>query len=164
MKVGQTFLGKELTMNRKEKNIIETVKRLLTDTEIMDEFNGCHIDYTENKVSEVGLMSLGSNKLKEDINGNVTYRHTFTLFAEKHGYDDYQRMMGSSWLLKLTYYLNRIKNVEIIAEIDNTAKKGMLLSLSCSNGMFFEIPTGDINDGITYQLQIYADYVIKEEN
>lgn len=144
-------------------NIIETVKKILTDAQIMDEFNGCHVDYTENNVTDAGLMSLGSSLTKKSVIGDEYYRHTFTLFAEKHAFDDYQRLMGSSWLLKLTYYLNHIRNIDITAEVDGVTKDGTLLTMSCMNGMVYAIPSGDINDGITYQLQIYADYVIKEE-
>lgn len=29
--------------------------------------------------------------------------------------------------------------------------------------MLFAVPTGNVNDGVTYQLQIYAEYTIESE-
>ena len=47
--------------------------------------------------------------------------------------------------------------------INNRKRKGKLKSVECANAMLFQIPTGDINDGCMYQLQIYATYTVERE-
>ena len=35
--------------------------------------------------------------------------------------------------------------------------------MTCGNALLYQVPTGDLNDGVTYQLQITADYKIEME-
>jgi hypothetical protein len=65
--------------------------------------------------------------------------------------------------LDLGNYLDTVKGQEVITNVNGVEKKGELIEMSSANGMLFEIPTGNINDGVTYQLQIYAQYSILEE-
>lgn len=144
-------------------NIIETVKQLLTDCELITEFTqDVHVDFTNDEPTNFGLSSIGDTLVKTDILGNQTRKHNFVLYAVKQSYEDYDRLANSTFLLDLTYYLETIKGIEITATIGGVEKQGTIKSLSCSNGMLFDIPTEELNDGITYQLQIYADYCIED--
>lgn len=39
---------------------------------------------------------------------------------------------------------------------------GEITKISCANAMIFDVPTGDINDGVRYQMQIAVTYTIYE--
>ena len=90
--------------------------------------------------------------------------HNFVLYAINQAFTDYDRITNSSFFLDLNYWLEReAKGQEVIATINEQVLKGKLISLSSANGMLFSIPTGDIMDGVTYQIQIYAQYTIESE-
>ncbi|RHR72630.1 hypothetical protein DWW50_12920 [Eubacterium sp. AF15-50] len=147
-------------------NIIELVKELLTNYPKMKEFtNKIHIDFTRNEPSDFGLSSTGDTKIKEDILGNQTRKHNFVLYAINQAFNDYDRLANSTFLLELSYWLELIceNEYEIEAVIDNKKRKGFLKSIECANAMLFQIPTGDINDGCMYQIQIYATYTLESE-
>jgi hypothetical protein len=142
-------------------NIIELVKQLLTDYPRMSEFTGgVHVDFTENISGNCGLSSIGDQRIKEDILGNQDRQHNFVLYAVNQSINDYDRLTNSTFLLELTYWLERAaKGQAIEVTIDEqTSFPGILTKFSSTNAMLYSIPTGDINDGITYQLQIYAQY------
>lgn len=146
-------------------NIIEMVRKLLTDYPKMKEFtNNVHIDFTDAEPTNFGLSSNGDIKIKEDLLGNQKRRHNFILYAINQAYTDYDRLTNSSFLLELTYWLEKAadnQEIEVVAGED--AINGELIELSSANAMLFDIPTGNINDGVTYQLQIFADYTVKGE-
>jgi hypothetical protein len=75
---------------------------------------------------------------------------------------DCDRLANSTFLLDLGNWLRTVKGQEITTNINGVEKKGKLLKISSANGMLFDIPTGDINEGVTYQLQIYAFYTIED--
>ena len=58
-----------------------------------------------------------------------------------YGYDNYMMYVGEN--------------------LGNEEREGIITKMSSANGMMFAAPTGDINDGVTYQLQIYAEYKVK---
>ena len=145
-------------------NIIELVRTLLTECPNMSEFtNNIHIDFTDSeKKSDFGLSSTGDSKIKEDILGNQTRRHNFVLYAVNQAFNDYDRLANSTFLLELSRWLENIEPDEygIEERIKGETYKGKLKSVECANAMMYQIPTGDINRGVMYQLQIYATYTL----
>ena len=147
-------------------NIIELVKKIITEYPEMEQFtNKIHVDFTDNEnETDFGLYSTGDEKTNEDILGNQERRHNFILYAVNQAFTDYDRLANSSFLLDLSYYLEMLEgDYDIEVTINNHKRTGKLKSIKCANAMLFNIPTGNINDGITYQVQIYADYTLKSE-
>ena len=143
-------------------NILEKVKEILTEYPKMSEFcNGIHTDFTENKPGNFGLYPNGDAILKTDILGGQKRKHSFVLYANNQSFNDFERIANSTFLLELAYWLETVKNVPITVTIGNEEREGIITKMSSANGMMFAAPTGDINDGVTYQLQIYAEYKVK---
>lgn len=145
-------------------NVIETVKRILSECEILDELNSIHIDYTEGSTGFAGLFPNGATKTGEDLIGNPKYRITFALYTGLHSANDYDRLTNSDLMLRLTYYLNQLKNIGITETVNENEYPGEITRIFCSNGLLFDYPTGDPNDGVRYQLQIGAEYAIYTED
>ena len=149
-------------------NIIEAVRQILTDYPKMEEFtNKIHIGFTDNEQkSDFGLSSIGDTKVKEDILGNQTRKHSFMLYAINQAFNDYDRLSNSTFLLELSHWMELLDTGKYVVEetIDECAYKGKLLSLECANAMAFQIPTGDIKDGVMYQVQIYAQYSLERKD
>ena len=141
-------------------NVIELVKQILTDYPRILEFtNEIKVDFTDDTPTSFGLSSVGDQLIKEDILGNQIRRHNFVLYALNQSFTDYDRLANSTFLLDLTYWLEQYRNNDPIeVTIDNKTVSGKLLGLSSANAMLYMVPTGDINDGVTYQIQIYAQY------
>lgn len=143
-------------------NILEKVKEILTEYPKMSEFcNGIHTDFSENKPGNFGLYPNGDTVLKTDILGGQKRKHSFVLYANNQSFNDFERIANSTFLLELAYWLETVKNVPITVTVGNEEREGIITKLSSANGMMFAAPTGDINDGVTYQLQIYAEYKVK---
>lgn len=145
-------------------NVIETIKKILTECPLMDDFNNnIHIDYMtmgakNNK--DAGVYPLGTSLASCDILGNKRYHINFSVLADKKAYKDYDRLNNSGFLLSLTYYLNEISDIEITENVNGEEKKGLITKISAANGLLFSVPSGDIKDGVTYQIQIGVDYTI----
>lgn len=146
-------------------NIIELVKSILnTFPKILEFSNDIHVDYTDPGPVNFGLSSTGDQLVKEDILGNQIRVHNFVLYAINQAFTDYDRLANSTFLLDLTYWLERAaKEQPIEVTINEQTVSGKLTKLSSANGMLYDIPTGDINDGVTYQIQIYAQYSLESE-
>lgn len=143
-------------------NILEKVKEILTEYPKMSEFcNGIHTDFTENKPGNFGLYPNGDTVLKTDILGSQKRKHSFVLYANNQSLNDFERIANSTFLLELAYWLETVKNVPITVTVGTKEREGTITKMSSANGMMFAAPTGDINDGVTYQLQIYAEYSVK---
>ena len=143
-------------------NILEKVKEILTEYPKMSEFcNGIHTDFTENKPGNFGLYPNGDTVLKTDILGGQKRKHSFVLYANNQSFNDFERIANSTFLLELAYWLETVQNVPITVTVGTEEREGTITKLSSANGMMFAAPTGDINDGVTYQLQIYAEYKVK---
>jgi len=143
-------------------NVIETVKQILTDCSLMDDFNnGVHIDYTEAKDKDIGMFPIGPSKTGEDLIGNEKYKISFQLYTGLFAFEDSDRLGNSDFLTKLTYYLNKQKNIAIIETVDGEEMSGIINKIDAANALIFEVPTGDINDGVRYQLQLSVNYIIK---
>ena len=144
-------------------NVIETIQQILTDCDILDDFNGIHVDYTEGNAGEAGLFSNGANKVGEDLIGNPKYHINFTLYTGLQSANEYDRLNNSDLLLRLTYYLDRIKYVQITEDINGTEYNGEITRISCANALLFDYPYEDPMQGVRYQLQIGVDYTIDME-
>ena len=146
-------------------NIIELVKRILTDYPKISEFtNEINVDFTEDTPTNFGLSSTGDQLIREDILGNQVRQHNFVLYALNQSYTNYDRLANSTFLLDLTYWLEQYKQEDPIeVTINDKTVSGKLLKLSSANAMLYMVPTGDINDGVTYQIQIYARYYLESE-
>ena len=83
------------------------------------------------------------------------------LYANNQSFNDFERIANSTFLLELAYWLETVKNVPITVTVGTKEREGTITKMSSANGMIFAAPTGDINDGVTYQLQIYAEYSVK---
>ena len=84
-------------------NIIEQVKQILTDCELVKQFTqDIQIDFTSNEAGDFGLFSNGDTKLKEDILGKQTRQHNFVLYATNQSFNDFDRLQNSSFLLDLS--------------------------------------------------------------
>lgn len=142
-------------------NILEAVKKILTDFPKMNEFcNDIHTDFTINEPGNYGLYPNGDTVLKTDILGGQKRKHSFVLYANNQSFNDFERITNSTFLLELAYWLETVKNVPIAVTVGDKERKGLITKVSSANGMLFAAPTGDINDGVTYQLQIYAEYSV----
>lgn len=145
-------------------NIIEAVKKTLSQCPKIDDFcNGLHIDFSENKSGDFGLYSSGDALVKNDILGNEKRKHSFVLYANGRPFNDFDRLAHSTFLLELSYWLEKQKHIPVTANVDDRVLCGKITKLSCANAMLFSVPTGNVNDGVTYQLQIYAEYTIERE-
>lgn len=146
-------------------NIIELVRQILTDYPKITEFtNEINIDFTDDTPTNFGLSSMGDQKISEDILGNQVRQHNFVLYALNQSFTNYDRLVNSTFLLDLAYWLEQYKNEDPIeVTINDKTVSGKLLGLSSANAMLYMVPTGDINDGVTYQIQIYAQYYLESE-
>lgn len=145
-------------------NVIEVTKKILSDYKKISEFSsGVQIDFTANEPTNFGLSSIGDALLKEDILGNQDRKHSFVLYAVNQAYEDYDRLANSSFLLELAYWLETQKGQEVDVAIGDTVKKGEITKINTANAMIFSVPTGNLNDGVMYQIQIYVKYKVKGE-
>ncbi|RDU21938.1 hypothetical protein [Anaerosacchariphilus polymeriproducens] len=145
-------------------NVIEVVKQMLTDYPKITEFtNDIHVDFTDSEPTNFGLSSTGDQLLSEDILGNQIRQHNFVLYAVNQSISDYDRLANSTFLLDLSYWLETVKGQEIETTVNEQIKTGKIVKMSSANAMLYEIPNGDINGGVTYQVQIYAQYTLESE-
>lgn len=120
--------------------------------------HGLHVG--KNIPGTLGLFSTGAIKAKENLVGDMAYRIIFQLQAGMTAYEDYERLKNSDFLLNLTYELDQAKDVEIAEQINGFFGSRVINSISAGNALLFEVPTGDINDGVVYQLQLTVGYTI----
>lgn len=145
-------------------NVIEVTKKILSDYKKISEFSsGVQVDFTTNEPTNFGLSSIGDTLIKEDVLGNQKRKHSFVLYAVNQAYEDYDRLANSSFLLELAYWLETQKGQEVDVAIGDIVKKGEITKISTANAMIFNVPTGNIRDGVMYQIQIYVEYKVKGE-
>lgn len=146
-------------------NVIELTKSIISSyPKISDFTNNINTDFTDSEISNSGLYSTGDSLISEDVLGGQKRQHNFVMYSNNQGFNDYERLSNSSFLLDLAYWLETVKGNEIEVEIDGKKKKGIVTGITTANGMQYAIPTGDINDGITYQIQIYTTYTLESED
>ena len=145
--------------------IIDFMRQKLAEYPKIAEFLGgedIHIDFTGPDPVNYGLSSSGDTVIKKDLAGNQTRRHNFALYAVNQSFTDYNRLANSNFLLELAYWLDGLPREDgLEAEVDGKRLKCKFLKATTANGMVLNIPTGNINDGVMYQLQIQADYSVE---
>lgn len=139
-------------------NIIEVLQSAL---ETFPKINDLHIDYNENAPDSFGLYPTGDRLVTQDIIGNQKRNHNFILYADFLSFNDYLRLQNSSTLLELHYWLEHYADgQEVTAIIGENEYIGSLTKITCSNGMLFSIPDGNMNTAVRYTLQIAVEYTI----
>ena len=145
-------------------NVIEKVKEIINQFPALSDFtDGVELDFTANKIGDFGLYSTGDSLVKRDVVGTQHRRHSFALYATNQSFNAFERLENSSFLLDLGYWLDGREGEAVEAVIDGVTRSGVIEKMSASNAMVFSVPTGDMKDGVTYQIQIYADYILKGE-
>ena len=86
------------------------------------------------------------------------------MYAVGQSFTDYNRLANSNFLLELGYWLERLPEEDgLSVEIDGQTLTGKFLKATTANAMAMQPMTEDINDGVLYQIQIYAQYKIESE-
>lgn len=147
-------------------NIIEAVKKVIADFPGIAELAAVvKTDYTDDKPDKFGIYPIGDQLLRETITGSQDRQHSFIFYAVFDGFDDYQRIANSEFLLNLAYYLETAANDQAIqATINGQTITGKLTKLSSANGMLYSYQTGTLTGPVTYQLQVYAQYHLESED
>lgn len=148
--------------------IIDFMRQKLSEYPKIQEFllgEELHIDFTDPDATSYGLSSAGDTLLKEDILGNQQRRHNFTLYAVNQSFTDYCRLANSNFLLELGYWLERLPEEEgIEVNIGDEVLIGRFLKATTANAMAMQPMGATVNDGVLYQIQIYANYKIEAED
>ena len=134
-------------------NIIDFTRTAVEQFALTDSL---HIDYTERSDGSCGLSPTGDVLIKEDVLGNQTSEHNFILYTVWQSQSDYDRAANSGLLLRLQYYLEKQASEQHFDGV--TVKK-----ITCSNGMLYAVPDGNLNAGVIYQLQIKVQYEKESE-
>lgn len=142
--------------------IIDYMRQKLTEYPKIAEFLGdedIHIDFTDPQPTNYGLSSNGDSLIREDVLGSQIRQHNFVMYAVAQSFTDYNRLANSNFLLELAYWLERLPEEDgISVEVDNQTITGRFLKATSANAMAMQPMTEDINDGVLYQIQIYAQY------
>lgn len=137
-------------------NVIEKTQQLISEYPEISKFtNEVDIDFTSNEPTSFGLSSTGDTKVREYLTGKQVRQHNFVLYATQDSFNSFQRLNNSNFLIDFSYWLEQQKNIDI--------DEGKITRMWASNGMAYEAPSGDINDGIRYQIQIYVEYEKEEQ-
>lgn len=145
--------------------IIDFMRQKLTEYPKISEFlagDDIHIDFTDPAPVNYGLSSTGDSLLKEDLLGNQTRRHNFVLYAAWQSFTDYNRLANSNFLLELAYWLERLPEEDGIVATAGELK-GRFLKATTANAMSMGLMGETIDQGVMYQIQIYAQYKIESE-
>lgn len=144
--------------------IIEFMKDKLSNYPKIAEFladGELHIDFTDPSPVNYGLSSTGDSIVKQDILGNQIRQHNFVMYAVGQSYIDYNRLANSNFLLELAYWLEDLpEEAGIEAIVDGEVFNGRFIKASSANAMAMNPMGESMNDGVMYQIQIYAQYKI----
>ena len=147
--------------------IIDFMRQKLSEYPKIQEFllgEELHIDFTDGNATSYGLSSSGDSLLKEDVLGNQQRRHSFVLYAVCQSFTDYCRVANSNFLLELAYWLERLPEEDVLeVNIGDEVLPGRFLKATTANAMAMQPMGATVNDGVLYQIQIYANYEIRME-
>lgn len=147
--------------------IIDYMRKKLTEYPKISEFlagDDIHIDFTAPDPVNYGLSSTGDSLIKEDILGNQIRQHNFVLYAVGQSYTDYNRLANSNFLLELAYWLERLPEESGMTVYSDGQKiPARFFKATTANAMSMGLMGDTINQGVMYQIQIYAQYKIKSE-
>lgn len=148
--------------------IIDFMRQKLTEYPKISEFlagDDIHIDFTEPDPTCYGLSSTGDSLVKEDVLGNQTRQHNFSMYAVGQSFTDYNRLANSNFLLELGYYLEHLPPQEgVTVDIGDQELTGKFLKATTANAMSFGLMGDTINEGILYQIQIQVQYFVESED
>lgn len=146
-------------------NIIELVRQVLADCPLISDLTGeLNIDFTEDSPVSIGIYPTGDQLIKEDILGNQDRQHNFMLYVNFQGFNDYDRLANSTFLLDLNYWLEKsAAGQEITVNIKEQIVTGTLTKFSSANGRLYGYQEETLSGPVTYQLQIYAQYYLESE-
>ena len=146
--------------------IIDFMRQKLTEYPKISEFlvdGDIHVDFTAPGAS-YGLSSNGDSLVKEDLLGNQTRQHNFVMYAVGQSFTDYNRLANSNFLLELAYWLERLPEEDgISGTVENREFLGKFMKATTANAMSMGLMGETIEQGVMYQLQIYAQYKIESE-
>lgn len=146
--------------------IIDFMREKLTAYPQISKFlagDDIHIDFTESQPTNYGLSSTGDSLVKEDVLGNQVRKHNFVMYAVGQSYTDYNRLANSNFLYELSHWLEHLPEETVTFEVEGEEKQGIFLKATTANAMSMGLMGETINDGIMYQLQIYAEYKLESE-
>lgn len=148
--------------------IIDFMREKLTGYPKISEFLAgakVHVDFTDPGPVNYGLSSAGDTLVKEDVLGNQTRRHNFSLYAVGKSITDFDRLANSNFLLELSYWLEQLpEQDDILVMVDGKNLVGRFTKATTANAMSMALMGDTIKDGVMYQLQIYAEYKIESED
>ena len=147
--------------------IIDFMRQKLTEYPKISEFlagDDIHIAFTDPSPVNYGLSSTGDSLVKEDLLGNQIRQHNFVMYAVGQSFTDYNRLANSNFLLELAYWLERLPEEEgISGTVENREFLGKFMKVSTANAMSMGLMGETIEQGVMYQIQIYAQYKIESE-
>ena len=85
------------------------------------------------------------------------------MYAVSQSYTDYNRLANSNFLYELSYWLEHLHEEPVTFEVGGEEKRGIFLKATTANAMSVGLVGETINDGVMYQLQIYAEYKLESE-
>lgn len=141
-------------------NICEAVKNLLESCPFLKNYSAIGVDSFDNKPGGSGIMSLGDELLSENIVGDQTRRHSFVFYACAAAYTDEQRAFNTGMLYNTELWLKDKKGQPVQSDDGN---QGKITKISTANAMAYEVQDETCTNGITYQIQIYAEYTLTEK-
>ena len=136
--------------------IIEYMRQKLTEYPKISEFltgDDIHIDFTEPDPINYGLSSNGDTLVKD-----------FVMYAVGQSFTDYNRLANSNFLLELAYWLEQLPEEEgIEVNEGDEVKQATFLKATTANAMSMGLMGDTVDQGVMYQLQIYAQYTVESE-
>lgn len=148
--------------------IIDYMRQKLTEYPKISEFlsgDDIHIDFTDPAPVNYGLSSTGDSLVKEDVLGNQIRQHNFVLYAVGQSFTDYNRLANSNFLLELAYWLEHLSDADgLTADIGDQELPARFLKATTANAMSMGLMGDTIEQGVMYQLQIYAHYKVESED
>lgn len=147
--------------------IIDFMREKLSEYPKIQEFlagEELHMDFTDPDATSYGLSSAGDTLVREDVLGNQQRKHTFMLYAVCPSFTDYCRVANSNFLLELAYWLERLPEENgINVDTGDETLTGRFMKATTANAMAMQPMGATVNDGVLYQIQIYAYYKIEME-
>lgn len=148
--------------------IIDYMRKTLTEYPKISEFlsgDDIHIDFTDPAPVNYGLSSTGDSLVKEDVLGNQIRQHNFVLYAVGQSFTDYNRLANSNFLLELAYWLEHLPEDDgLTADTGDQELPAHFLKATTANAMSMGLMGDTIEQGVMYQLQIYAQYKVESED
>lgn len=147
--------------------IIDYMRKKLTEYPKISEFlagEDIHVDFTAPDPVNYGLSSTGDSLVKQDVLGNQIRQHNFVMQAVGQSFTDYNRLANSNFLLDLAYWLEWLPEEEGLTIVAGEQEwKGMFLKATTANAMGMGMMGETIEQGVMYQIQIYAQYIVESE-